>query len=131
MNNRNTEAIISLAKGKTKEKENIVMNEIKKMVKKNAKISIYSVSKVTGVSRSFLYNNKLLFDKINEYRHGKNEDRKSKESSKVIFKSLQMKCKQLEKENKNLIGNNYKEKYFELLSENKELKNQLQKAYSY
>ena len=101
------------------------------MVKKNAKISIYSVAKVTGVSRSFLYNNELMFDKINEYRGGKNEERKSKESSKVIFKSLQMKCKQLEKENKNLIGNNYKEKYFELLSENKELKNQLQKAYSY
>ncbi|AYD39585.1 hypothetical protein D4Z93_03120 [Clostridium fermenticellae] len=131
MSNRNTKAIISLAKNKTKEKEDIVLNEIKKMERNKEKISIYSVAKRTGVSRSFLYNNKKLFCQIDKYRNAKDKNNRNERSSQVIIKALQMKVKQLERQNNNLMNSNYKNKYFKLLDENKELKKQLQKAYKY
>jgi len=129
MSKRNTDAIVAMAKDKTCLKVDLVLREIDKMQKKGDKVSVYSVSQKTGVSRSFLYKNKELFNKIDSLRKC---DSRSSDTVQTIIKILQLKIAMLEKENAELKKNdNYKVKYEELLAQNKELKKQLEVAYKY
>jgi len=129
MTKRNTSAIVAMAKDKTSKKVELVLLEINKMQKKNEKVSIYSVSKKTGVSRSFLYNNQVLFNKIDSIR---NNDTRSEDTIQTIVEAQKLKITKLEKEIAELKKNeNFKKKYEDLLAQNRELKKQLEVAYSY
>lgn|SRR5690606_2868235 len=129
MTKRNTSAIVAMAKDKTSKKVELVLLEINKMQKKNEKVSIYSVSKKTGVSRSFLYNNQVLFNKIDSIR---NNDTRSEDTIQTIIEAQKLKITKLEKEIAELKKNeNFKKKYEDLLAQNRELKKQLEVAYSY
>ncbi|PAK53424.1 DUF6262 family protein [Paenibacillus sp. 7541] len=129
MTKRNTSAIVAMAKDKTSKKVELVLLEINKMQKKNEKVTIYSVSKKTGVSRSFLYNNQVLFNKIDSIR---NNDTRSEDTIQTIVEAQKLKITKLEKEIAELKKNeNFKKKYEDLLARNRELKKQLEVAYSY
>ncbi|MEK4248194.1 DUF6262 family protein [Paenibacillus sp. FSL W7-1287] len=129
MTKRNTSAIVAMAKDKTSKKVELVLLEINKMQKKNEKVTIYSVSKKTGVSRSFLYNNQVLFNKIDSIR---NNDTRSEDTIQTIVEAQKLKITKLEKEIAELKKNeNFKKKYEDLLAQNRELKKQLEVAYSY
>lgn len=129
MTKRNTSAIVAMAKDKTSKKVELVLLEINKMQKKNEKVTIYSVSKKTGVSRSFLYNNQVLFNKIDSIR---NNDTRSEDTIQTIIEAQKLKITKLEKEIAELKKNeNFKKKYEDLLAQNRELKKQLEVAYSY
>ncbi|REE84574.1 hypothetical protein A8990_114109 [Paenibacillus taihuensis] len=129
MTKRNTSAIVAMAKDKTSKKVELVLLEIDKMKKKNEKVTFYSISKKTGVSRSFLYNNQILFNKINSIR---NNNPRSEDTIQTIVEAQKLKITKLEKEVAELKKNeNFKERYEELLAQNKELKKQLEVSYTY
>lgn len=129
MTKGDTSAIVAMAKDKTSKKVDLVLCEIAKMQKKNENISIYSVSKKAGVSRSFLYNNKVLFNKIDSIR---NDEARSEHTIQTIVEAQKLKITKLEKEIAELKKNeNFRKKYEELSAQNKELKKQLEVAYSY
>lgn len=126
---RNTTAIVANAKNKTAQKVEMVLREIEKIGKHGGKITIYSIAKITRVSRSFLYNNEILYDKINSYRTG---DKRSDKTLQSIITSQNLKINNLNKEINELKKNeNFKKKYQELLEENKNLKKQLEMSYTY
>ena len=129
MTTRNTTAIVANAKNKTAQKVEKVLREIEKIGKHGGKITIYSIAKITGVSRSFLYNNEILYDKINSYRTG---DKRSDKTLQSIIASQNLKINNLKKEINELKKNeNFKKKNQELLEENKNLKKQLEMSYAY
>lgn len=118
----NTSEIIALAKKKSLDKENIVFNTIKKMIKEKIIINFNTVSIESGVSKSFLYNNNGIRNKIDMIRneqsglkniinHKPNTSDKSKD---IIIETLKNKIQRLEKENKDLkdaLSKNYLEFY--------------------
>src|SRR5699024_7764244 len=105
-----TSEIIALAKKKSLDKENIVFNTIKKMIKEKIIINFNTVSIESGVSKSFLYKNQGIRNKIDILRreqstlkniinHKPNTSDKSKDT---IIESLKNKIERLERENKDL-----------------------------
>ena len=102
-------------------------------MKKGKKISFYSVAKVTGASRSYLYNNPSISEAIKAARTEPVTTKRTKESDKTIITALKLENKKLKEQLNKLNEQNsesYKVKYEILLDENKKLKEQLEKAYT-
>jgi len=106
----NTSKIIELAKQKSKDAEKQVFSTIKSMIKNKKAINFNTVSKESMVSKSFLYKNTGIRNKIDMLRneqgnlknvinHKSNTSEKSKD---IIIESLKFKIEHLEKENKEL-----------------------------
>src|SRR5690625_1298763 len=106
----NTSKIIELAKQKSKDAEKQVFSTIKSMIKNRKAINFNTVSKESMVSKSFLYKNTGIRNKIDMLRneqgnlknvinHKSNTSEKSKD---IIIESLKFKIEHLEKENKEL-----------------------------
>lgn len=75
---------------------------IKKLLKSNSKVNFSSVSKLSGVSRAYLYNNKELRSKIESYREiqyagGQVKAGVSQKSKDIIINELYKKIDSLEK----------------------------------
>lgn len=129
---KNTNKIVSLAKDKSEQKQQEVINTINEMIKSEDKITFYSVYQKAGVSKSFVYNNEQIRGLIESHRKTTIKMRQSQDAKDVIIESLKRKIKDLENENNGLKKDeSWKDKHDKLSVENKQLKLQLEKAYKY
>ena len=129
---KNTNKIVTLAKEKSDEKKQKVIDTINKMIESGEKITFYSVYQKAGVSKSFVYNNKVIREVIEQHRKNPTKRSQSKDAKDVIIESQKRRIKELEKEINVLEKDEmWKEKYEKLNEENKQLKTQLEKAYKY
>lgn len=121
-----------MAKEKTEEKKQIVINTINEMIANGEKITFYSVFQKAGVSKSFVYNNKEIREVIEKHRKSPSKKTQTKDAKDVIIESQKRKIKELEKEIKQLQKDElWKVKYEKLYEENKKLEKQLEKSYKY
>ena len=127
MNTSNIEPMISFTKNKAAIRQAEVLEVIQIMKSKGMKITFYSVAKMTGASRSYLYSNDIINTEINKYRsfNSNNTNTTTNDTIHQLKKQIQ----KLKKENTSL--KKYKEKYEQLNVENAELKKQLEVAYKY
>lgn len=109
-NNPNIQKIIEFNKNKTIRKEEVVNKVITELIKGKEKINFNTVAEKSGVSKSFLYKNKTLKERIDFLRNQQNclpspkkvKNNTSDKSKDVIIESLRQKVKKLEEENKDL-----------------------------
>lgn len=102
----NTEGILKNAEEKTKiaiEKVEVAINQ---MLKEDLDINFNAVAVHSGVSKSFLYKNAYLKEKISQLRNNQvaitKEKKVTPDSKDVIIQALKNKIEKLEKENKEL-----------------------------
>lgn len=95
------DVIVSLAKQKSKNRQEEILETIGQMRKAGENISFYSVAKKTGASKSYLYRNELIANTINKYRKI-HSDNRTEDSKDVLIKALQNKVLKLQEENKQL-----------------------------
>lgn len=127
-----SDAMVAHAKerGETRQKE--VLDAIKQMKKRGDKITFYSVQKVTGAAKSYLYSNAAIRKAIEDERSARVD--RSAVSKDALIKIQSEKIKSLEKEIMDLKKGNsesYKTRYERLLQEYEDLKLQLRTAYDY
>ena len=91
------EAIVALAKEKAERRQQEVLQIIGNMVKSGECVSFYAVSKKAKASKSYLYRNEIIAQKIRECRAVK-QGARTEDSKDVIIKSLRMKNAKLQKE---------------------------------
>lgn len=100
--NPNTKGILKNAEKKTKITIEKVENAIKEMIKDGTTINFNSLSVKTGVSKSFLYNNKELKMRIDSLREKQKpnikKEKVTQDSKDVIIQSLQKRISDLENE---------------------------------
>lgn len=116
----NTDAIVKLAKEKSKEVRNRVEKTLSEMSLKNERINFNSVSQRAQVSKSWLYKEHDIRERIEVLRERQikatyNTPKKSTRSEEVLIKSLKKRIKELEEENsklKNQLERSYSQ-YFE------------------
>lgn len=95
------DSIVALAKQKSQNRQKEVLEVINQMRRAHEKISFYSVAQKTGASKSYLYRNEVISNKIRSYRQIHTETRTS-DSKDVIIKALQNKIVRLQEENRQL-----------------------------
>jgi len=100
----NTKAIVELAKKKSIEVRNRVEKTISEMALKNEKINFNAVSIRANVSKSWLYKEEDIRERIEtlrsqQVRMAYNPPKKSPRSEDVLIKSLKDRIKELEQEN--------------------------------
>lgn len=103
----NTDAIVKLAKEKSIKVRNRVEKTISEMSLKNETINFNAVSKRAQVSKSWLYKEKDIRERIetlrnNQVKKAYNPPHKSPRSEDVLIKSLKDRIRELERENRNL-----------------------------
>lgn len=124
--------IVLMAKEKTEERKQKVIETVNKMLENKEKITFYSVYQKAGVSKSFIYKNEDLRKLIESYRQSPIKKVQSKDAKDIIIDSQKRKISELEKQFKlQQKDESWKEKYEKLYEENKQLKLQLEKAYRY
>ena len=129
---KNTSMIVLMAKEKTEERKQKVIETVNKMLENKEKITFYSVYQKAGVSKSFIYKNEDLRKLIESYRQSPIKKVQSKDAKDIIIDSQKRKINELEKQFKlQQKDESWKEKYEKLYEENKQLKLQLEKAYKY
>lgn len=129
---KNTSMIVLMAKEKTEERKQKVIETVNKMLENKEKITFYSVYQKAGVSKSFIYKNEDLRKLIESYRQSPIKKVQSKDAKDIIIDSQKRKISELEKQFKlQQKDESWKEKYEKLYEENKQLKLQLEKAYRY
>lgn len=126
----NCDKMIETNKQRTQDTHYKVLKTLNEMLKNNENITYYSVAKKTGVSRSFLYKDEEIKTFIDKYKTSKSTKKiQSQYAKDVIINAQKQKIKELEKYQKE--NENYKQKYDQLLKENKLLKEQLKNSYEY
>lgn len=126
----NYDKMVDKNKQRTQDTHNKVIKVINEMIQNNENITYYSVSKKSGVSRNFLYKDEDISLLIDKHKTTKSTKKiQSQDAKDIIINAQKQKIKELEKYQKD--NDNYKEKYEQLLKENKELKEQLKNSYSY
>lgn len=103
----NTDAIVKLAKEKSIKVRNKVEKTISEMALQNEKINFNTVSKKANVSKSWLYKEKDIRERIELLRNQQitkvsNPPKKRNRSEEILIKSLKSRIKDLEQENKKL-----------------------------
>lgn len=113
MSQRNTKEMIKSAKQRTINTRNIVLEAIDEMLENGEVITFSSVSKKTGVTRKFMYNNEDIRTLINKYSNPKNRRKnQSSDSKDVIISNKNKRISDLEKRVRELeVDSGYKEKY--------------------
>ena len=97
-----TENMIKYSKNKTILTQKKAIEAINEMIKEGETISIYSVRQKTGISKSFLYNNKEVNELIKKHASATRERNTSPEHKELLkakrdIKVLKAKVKDLEK----------------------------------
>lgn len=103
----NTDAIVKLAKEKSIKVRNKVEKTISEMALRNEKINFNTVSKKADVSKSWLYKEKDIRERIEllrkrQFTKVSNPPKNKVRSEEVLIKSLKSRIKELEQENKDL-----------------------------
>lgn len=110
-NKRNTDAIVKMAKNKSNETREKVEKTITGLALEGKTINFNTVSKESGVSKSWLYSNQDVRDRIESIRgkqktspNGKLKasNQRTDASKDNIILTLKLKIKELENENKKL-----------------------------
>lgn len=126
----NYDKMVDKNKQRTQDTHNKVIKVINEMIQNNENITYYSVSKKSGVSRNFLYKDEDISLLIDKHKTTKSTKKiQSQDAKDIIIAAQKQKIKELEKYQKE--NENYKEKYDQLLKENKSLKEQLKNSYDY
>ena len=126
----NYDKMVDKNKQRTQDTHNKVIKVINEMIQNNENITYYSVSKKSGVSRNFLYKDEDISLLIDKHKTTKSTKKiQSQDAKDIIINAQKQKIKELEKYQKE--NENYKEKYDQLLKENKSLKEQLKNSYEY
>lgn len=126
----NYDKMVDKNKQRTQDTHNKVIKVINEMIQNNENITYYSVSKKSGVSRNFLYKDEDISLLIDKHKTTKSTKKiQSQDAKDIIINAQKQKIKELEKYQKE--NENYKEKYDQLLKENKSLKEQLKNSYDY
>lgn len=112
---------------KLKRQEEVLV-AIDKMKMMGETINFYTVSRKTGASKSYLYDNKVLSERIKLERLSGNTSGETEKSREVKMKALMLENKRLKSINKQLEG--YREKYEKKREEIEQLKEQLSKSYT-
>jgi predicted nuclease with TOPRIM domain len=115
-NKRNTEAVIAYAKRKKVETAGKVEQVIRQLIKQNERINFNTVSIAAGVSKSYLYNNPEIRNRIEALRKQQHE-----------VPSLIKTKKKMNDENKDSLIQVFKERIQELEKENKQLKDEMKR----
>ncbi len=126
------DACVKINKDKAIERQNEILAIIEAMEKEGQKISFYSVQKESAASRSYLYNNPMIAERIRSARE--TQSKRNEKSKDTIIRSLQLQNKKLQSRIKELERSNsesYKQQCERLSQENQELKKQLSVAYEY
>jgi predicted nuclease with TOPRIM domain len=114
---RNTEAVVAYAKRKKEETVEKVEQAIKQLIQQNEKINFNTVTKAAGVSKSYLYNQTELRDRIETLR----QQQREVTSPKNIKKNMNV-------ENKDSLIQVFRERIRELEKENKQLKEEIKRV---
>ncbi|CAK6476443.1 transposase [Bacillus sp. EB93] len=108
MEKRNTKEIVKLAKEKSDKTKTKVEKTISEMAIKSETINFNSVSIRANVSKSWLYKNKDIRDRIETLRNQQVrkvmslKNKKNSRSESILIKSLKERIKTLEAENRDL-----------------------------
>ena len=124
-----SKALVEFSKKRSEEKIGYVKSVINQMVEEHKRISVYSVQKASGVSKTFIYAHDELLNLIKDL---KGEDGKkpeiSAEAVDTVIAALKVEIKELRKENKALKQDRlWKEKYLSAKEENELLKKRIEK----
>lgn len=132
----NTDKIVNLKKEESVRKEKLVLETINRMALEHREITFTTVYKEAGVSKPFVYKNSSIKNAISHYMDHPAHSVKTQDSKDVIISmqkekiiELERQIIKLQKEYKADIT--YKQKYKNVVEENKALKKQLKKAYIY
>ncbi|AWK52755.1 hypothetical protein DIC82_17925 [Clostridium beijerinckii] len=80
--------IVELTKRKSEEKKEYVLEIINSMIRNNDKITFYSVYKKAGVSKSFVYNNEEIRNRIELCRSGDLDVSEVKDNKDILIDEL-------------------------------------------
>ncbi|WML24424.1 DUF6262 family protein [Neobacillus sp. OS1-33] len=114
---RNTEAVVAYAKKKKEETVDKVEQTIKQLIQQNEKINFNTVTIAAGVSKSYLYNQTELRERIETLR----QQQREVASPKNIKKNMNV-------ENKDSLIQVFRERIRELEKENKQLKEEIKRV---
>ena len=95
---KNTSMIVLMAKEKTEERKQKVIETVNKMLENKEKITFYSVYQKAGVSKSFIYKNEDLRKLIESYRQSPIKKVQGKDAKDIIIESQKRKISELEKQ---------------------------------
>lgn len=124
-----SKALVEFSKKRSEEKIEYVKSIISRMVEEHKKISVYSVQKASGVSKTFIYAHDELLNLIKDLKGegGKKPDI-SPEAADTVIAALKVEIEELKKENKVLKQDRlWKEKYLSAKEENELLKKRIEK----
>ncbi len=133
MNNKgNSSALREYNKQKTLDTRASAMKSIDHFRKNKIPITYNAISKHSGITRKFLYNDEEISILMKKLVKPDSRVKRSLDSKDVIIQAQKNKIYELEKTIRNLAKNdNYKEKYDALLEENTKLKKQLRNSYTF
>lgn len=127
---KKTEKIVELSVNKSAKRKREVMTAINNMKRRGDNITFYSVMKLTGASKSYLYGNIEIRALIEKERNEVPKPRNN-QSNKVIISAQLKKIEELTSMIRKLEAENndsYKAKYESVKAENIELKKQIRAA---
>ncbi|NFL34508.1 transposase [Clostridium botulinum] len=84
----NTKKIVEITKKKSEEKKEYVLEVINSMIRNEEKITFYSVYKKAGVSKSFVYNNNEIRNRIELCRNGSLTKDEVKDNKDILIDEL-------------------------------------------
>lgn len=83
-----TKKIVEITKKKSEEKKDYVLEVINSMIRNGDKITFYSVYKKAGVSKSFVYNNEEIRNRIELCRSGALTKDEVKDNKDILIDEL-------------------------------------------
>ncbi|MEH7491273.1 DUF6262 family protein [Neobacillus niacini] len=114
---RNTEAVVAYAKKKKEDTIEKVEQAINQLIKQNVRINFNTVTTAAGVSKSYLYNQPELRERIETLRKQQREIK----SPKIVRKNMS-------DENKDSLIQVFRDRIRELEKENKQLKDEIKRV---
>ncbi len=119
---RNIEKMLAVNKARSERKLSIAKQEIEKMLSRNVEVTVAELTKRTGLSRGFFYNNEEARNELSKAR-GLQLGKPLVRAKQVLQTALERKIMLLQKENEKLRKENE-----ELKQECTKLRKALQKA---
>ena len=114
---KNNEKLIKANQETSRKKTEIAKNAMEKMYRENRVITIAKLIKMTGLSRSFFYNNQEIHKLLIEYKEAQGQNQTVDSDASTIIKAMEKRIRFLEE---NTVP---KEEYKRILTELNKVKN--------